>query len=189
MFFKKKVGCLKEMKIIVLPSALDSSLGKWLKGAEGSRTARRKSWKELYFAAQCFWPLAEKRAEASISRCDISNEKANLLYYLQGGKGQSAPGGTTSWKAGKWMGSSSSWNDECFFVPLGFCIRWIADSRFLFPWYEYEPDPDLTQASSSMAYFVWACGLSIPAWLKRCLCCEKFSFLFGSNNSFLVVQN
>lgn len=28
MFFKNKVECLKEMKIIVLPSAQDSSLGK-----------------------------------------------------------------------------------------------------------------------------------------------------------------
>lgn len=31
------------------------------------------------------------------------------------------------------------------FCSLRVLYQWIADSRFLFPWYEYEPDPDLTQ--------------------------------------------
>lgn len=94
------------------------------------------------------WPLAEKKVKPSISHCDISNKKLNLLYYLQGGKELKAPDGTPQGKQGCERASGSSCSNECFFVPEEFCIQGIADSIFLFSWCEHDPDPDLTQANS-----------------------------------------
>lgn len=87
-------------------------------------------------------------------------------------------------------GPVAAWDDECFFVPSGFCIRRIADSGFLFPWYECEPDPDLTRASSFgglVKMGLWCLHLSLGE--KVSMLANTFSLLFGSNDSFLVVQN
>lgn len=79
------------------------------------------------------WPLAEKKAKPSISDCDISNKKLNLLYCLQGGKELKAPDGTPHGKQGCEKASGSSFGNKCFFVPEEFCMQGIADSMFLFP--------------------------------------------------------
>lgn len=79
---------------------------------------------------------------------------------------------------------------NAFLFLRGFVPGGLLTAGFCFPGMKCEPDPDLTQASSFGGLVKMSlCSLHPSLGEKGSVLSNTFSLLFGSNNSFLVVQN
>lgn len=120
-------------------------------GWKGSRSKQKPlrhfQWKDKPFVLPAGW----KRAVSTWWDHQLESREVNGQWQLLG------------W----WM----------LFCSLRVLYQWIADSRFLFPWYEYEPDPDLTQASLFAGLVCMRLRTVYPSLAEKVFLLSKFSFL------------